>query len=341
MFDLLEIWNSGNLEFGFPQAFWLAPLPLLILLLPPLKFRTEALYAPYFRDVLAIKKVKPSKGVRISRRNLMQIILMIIVWGLLITAFASPQLVGEPEKKVKTARNFLIAADISLSMDTRDWISASGKRTTRWDAVKEVMDEFVEKREGDRIGLVFFATQAYLQAPFTTDLETIRGLLDDSEVGMAGAKTAIGNAIGKGVELFQADSIEKRVLLLLTDGQDSGSELKPVQAARLAAADSITIYTLGIGSTSAGVYELDERTLTEIADAANGKYFRAQDREQLLQVYDELEKLEPIEFEDESYIPKRLLFYYPLLVALGITLVYFLIASLWQFGKWALMSLSH
>ena len=328
MFGLEGILSGSQLEFGIPWALWLLPLPLAVLLLPAMKHRTEALFVPFFSDLLAIKKEKPSRGVKIARRQWYQVILMWLVWICLITSLASPQLVGEPEKQIKTARNLLLNVDLSLSMDSRDWISADGELTTRWDAVKEVMNEFIQMREGDRMGLVLFASQAYLQAPFTSDLQVVRSLLDESEIGLAGAKTVIGNAIGKGIELFESDSVKERVMILVTDGADSGSDLSPLQAARMAALDSITIYTIGIGSTSSGAYELDESTLTAIAGATGGQYFRASDREGLLEIYNLLDELEPIEFEDTDFIPRRLLFYYPLMAAFGLVLLFHLVSGL-------------
>ncbi|PQB06069.1 hypothetical protein BST85_12240 [Aureitalea marina] len=313
--------------------FWLLLLPLIVILLPPLKYRTESLYAPYFDRLAKIKGEKPSEGVQIARRNAVAQLFLFIIWGLLILAASSPQLVGEPEKQIKTARNFLINVDISLSMETTDWVNKEGNRVTRWQAVKEVMNEFIERRQGDRMGLILFGTQAYLQSPFTDDLQVIEALLNESEVGMAGAKTAIGNSIGKSVELFEQDSIQKKVMVLITDGADSGSELNPIQAARLAAVDSIKIYTIGIGTTGPQTYELDEYTLTEIAKASGGQYFQASDRERLEAVYGELDDLEPIEYENNDYIPKRLLFYYPLMGALVLALGYQVIFGLLSTGK--------
>ena len=331
--ELMEIWQSGHLEFEYPWMFWAILLPLVIMLLPPLKFRSEALFVPYLDDVLNIKKEKPSKGVQIAKRGPVATAFLYIVWFCLVTAAASPQLVGEPEKQIKSARNFLINVDISLSMDTRDWQNKEGVTVTRWEAVKEVMDEFISRREGDRMGLILFGSQAYLQTPFTDDLEVVEALLNDSEVGMAGAKTAIGNSIGKSVELFEQDSIQKKVMVLVTDGADSGSELNPIQAARLAAIDSITIYTIGIGTTRQQAYELDEYTLGEIAKASGGQYFQASDRLRLEEVYAELDQLEPIEYENNDFIPKRLLFYYPLMLAIILGIGYNLIAGLIATGK--------
>lgn len=331
--ELKDIWESGHLEFEYPWMFWILLVPFIVLLIPPLKYRAESLYVPYFASLLKIKKESPSEGVQISKRGPFPIAILYITFLLLTTAAASPQLVGEPEKQIKTARNFLINVDISLSMETRDWENKDGDRVTRWDAVKEVMDEFIKRRQGDRMGLILFGSQAYMQTPFTDDLEVVESLLKDSEVGMAGAKTAIGNSIGKSVELFEQDSIQKKVMVLVTDGADSGSELKPIQAARLAATDSITIYTIGIGSTKKQAYELDEYTLEEIAKASGGQYFRASDRLRLEEVYAELDQLEPIEYENNDFIPKRLLFYYPLMIAVILVLGYHLIAGLVATGK--------
>ncbi|WP_276388634.1 vWA domain-containing protein [Eudoraea chungangensis] len=326
--ELKEIWTSGHLEFEYPWMLWLILAPILILALKPLRYRAESLFAPFFDEIIRLKQEKPTKGVQIAKRNPIALVLLLLVWISLVCAAASPQLIGEPEKQIKTARNFLINVDISLSMETRDWVNQKGVKTTRWEAVKEVMAEFISRRKGDRMGLILFGSQAYLQTPFTDDLEVVESLLKESEVGMAGAKTAIGNSIGKAVELFEQDSIQKKVMVLITDGADSGSELKPIQAARLAAADSIVIYTIGIGTTEAQIYELDEYTLTEIAKATTGQYFKASDRERLEQVYDELDQLEPIEYENKDYIPKRLLFYYPLIVAFIAALGYHLIMGI-------------
>lgn len=326
--EIKNILNSGQLEIEHPWMFWLLLLPLIVFVLPPIKYRSEALYVPYFKDLINLKNEEPTKGVQITRRGPIAIVLMIIIWSLLVLAASSPVLVGEPEKQIKSGRNFLINVDISLSMETKDWVNNQGKKVSRWEAVKEVMDEFITRRKGDRIGLILFGAQAYLQTPFTDDLEVVRALLKESEVGMAGAKTAIGNSIGKSVELFEADSIQKKVIVLVTDGADSGSELRPIQAARLAAVDSIVIYTIGIGTTNPQLYELDEYTLNEIADVTNGKYFRASDRERLEETYKILDELEPIEYENNDFIPKRLLFYYPLLLAALLSIGFHLIAGI-------------
>jgi Ca-activated chloride channel family protein len=230
---------------------------------------------------------------------------------------ASPELVGMPEKKIKTSRNFLILADLSFSMAINDWY-IDKKRVTRWEAVKNIMQDFIVKRESDKMGLIFFGSNAYIQAPFTTDLKTVKSMLDEADVGMAGQMTNIGKAIVKGMDMFERDTIQNKVILLLTDGVDSGTDVLPLDAANMAKKDSTIIYTVGIGDPGDSSSDLDERTLTEIAELTNGKYFRAKDAEALENIYAVLEKLEPVEYEEESYTPKTLLYYYPL----GAALVY-------------------
>jgi Ca-activated chloride channel family protein len=309
-------------EFAYIWVFWLAPLPLLIIfLLPAVTKRRNALAAPFFDRLVKASGQKPSKGVSIARRRIPAFIVLILVWLFVLAALASPQLVGEPEQKIKTARSMMLAVDISGSMTTSDW-KIDDKRVSRWEAVKSVMDEFIQRRQGDRLGLLFFGTQAYLQTPFTLDLEMVNQMLNEVEVGMAGQKTALGNAIGRSIELFEADSVDKKVLILITDGVDSGSEINPVQGARTAALDSIVIYTIGMGDPNAGLFDLDEKTLKLIASETGGKYFRAIDRKELEKVYGTIDQLEPIEYEDESYRPVELLYFWPLSAALALAVIY-------------------
>lgn len=283
--------------------------------------------APFFQRVVDITGQKPRTGVRIARRRFLQYLSLFLIWLTGLVALSSPQIVGEPEKKIKTARSLMIAADISASMSTRDW-EIQGEKTTRWEAVKSVMDEFIQRRQGDRLGLIFFGSQAYLQVPFTTDLDMVSGMLKETEVGMAGQRTAIGNAIGRSIRLFQADSVNKKVLILLTDGVDSGSEINPVQAARTAALDSIVIYTIGIGNPGAGLFQVDERTMKQIAQETGGEYFLALNHDELDRAYKTIDRMEPIEFEDESYRPVRLLFYWPLAVGFALAILHQLIAGI-------------
>jgi Ca-activated chloride channel family protein len=245
--------------------------------------------------------------------------MLLAIWVLLIAALSGPQLVGKPEMKVKTARNFLITADISFSMAEKDW-SIDGEKARRWDAVKNLMHDFIKERKGDRMGLVFFATNSYVQAPFTPDLVTVDKLLEEADVGMAGQMTHIGKAISKGIDMFKEDTIKTKVMLLLTDGVDAGTDILPLDGAEMARQDTVVIYTIGLGEPGTQGTDLDEKTLQQIAEATNGKYFRAKDADALKQVYEEVNKLEPIEFEEEEHRPVTMLYMYPLGVALLLAL---------------------
>ncbi|MFV0265834.1 MAG: VWA domain-containing protein, partial [Draconibacterium sp.] len=198
-----------------------------------------------------------------------------------------------------------------------------GTTVRRGDGVKRVMHELKKKREGDRMGLNFFGSNAYIQAPFTPDLPVVDQLLEEADVGMAGQMTNIGKAIAKGLGMFENDTIKTKVMLLLTDGIDAGTDISPYDAADLARKDSIKIYTIGIGNPGDAGSDLDETTLKEIATMTDGQYFRAQDQQQLEQIYTEVDKLEPIEWEEEQNRPVTLLYKYPLMAGLGILLLLF------------------
>lgn len=310
-----------NFEFGYQWVLWLAPLPILLYwLMPAFRTKSASLRVPSFEKTQEFTGNKPRGAALVKKRGIFTWIVLFLIWCLLLLTLASPQLVAKPEMKVKTSRNFLIVADISFSMAQTDWV-IDGKKASRWEAIKHVMHDFIQKREGDRMGLIFFGSNAYVQAPFTSDLETVDLLLEEADIGMAGQMTNIGKAIVKGVEMFKQDTIDTKVMLLLTDGVDGGSEILPLDAADIAKKDTINIYTLGIGDPSSSNSDLDEETLKNISEVTDAKYFRAIDSEQLASVYTELDSLEPIEFEEEEYKPKTVLYFYPLGVALGISIL--------------------
>ena len=319
-----------NFEIAHKWIFLLLPLPLLVyFLLPPLRIRSSSLRVPSLKKAEEISGSRSRTSAEISKKNGLTWIVLTLIWILLLSSLSSPQLVGEPELKVKTSRNFLIVADISFSMAKADW-TLDGKKSTRWEAVKSVMHEFIQRREGDRMGLIFFGSNAYIQAPFTSDLATVDILLDEADVGMAGQMTNIGKAIVKGIEMFEQDTIETKVMLVLTDGVDSGTEILPLDAADLARNDSIHVYTLGIGDPDNSSSDLDEDTLKEIAEMTDASYFRAIDTEALEGIYEELDQLEPIEYEEESFVPATLLYHYPLAAAIVLGVGFNLLMSIHQ-----------
>lgn len=235
-----------NFQFAYPFVAFLALLPFLIYwMLPAIKSKSSSLLFPYFESATKVSKQKPKKASSIKKRNWITSILMYIIWLLLLVSIASPEIVGIPEKKIKTTRNFLIIADLSFSMAQKDW-QIDNQPVTRWEAVKSIMQEFILKRESDRMGLVFFGSNAYIQAPFTNDLETVSTMLDEADVGMAGQMTNIGKALVKGMDLFERDSIQQKVILLLTDGVDSGTDILPLDAAKMVKDEETVIYTISL-----------------------------------------------------------------------------------------------
>ncbi len=320
-------------EFANTWVIWLAPLPFLVFwLMPPLRRRSETILAPFIDQAAEATGEKKRKGAWISRRNALQWIFLTLIWVCLLLSLARPQLVGQPDMKVKTARSFMVVADISFSMAAKDWV-VDGNRLSRWEAIKDVMEEFLERRQGDRLALVFFGTNAYLQTPFTTDLDVVKWFLGETDVGMAGQMTSIGKAIGFGIRLFEQDTLEQKVMLLLTDGSDGGKGISPQDASLMAKKDSIKIYTLGIGDPEAPGSDLDEAALMNISEITGGRYFRAIDQEDLEQAYATLEDLEPMEFEEEEYKPVTALYFYPLLAGIGLGFLLLLIRGIMAWSK--------
>lgn len=308
-------------EFANIWVVWFFPLPLLAFwVLPPVRRRSDVAGVPFLERAASASGQKLRKGAWISRRTILQWIFLTFSWLSLLLAVARPQMVGQPEIKVKTARSFVVAADISFSMANRDWVVGS-ERFTRWEAVKQLLSEFISQREGDRLALIFFGTNAYLQTPFTTDLDVVEWFLEETDVGMAGQMTSIGKAIGFGIRLFEEDTLDQKVMLLLTDGKDGGKGITPSDAAYMAKGDSIKIYTLGIGDPDAPGSDLDEATLKNISEITGGRYFRAMDVDELAEAYATLQELEPMEFEEEDYKPVTSLYYYPLVVSILLALL--------------------
>jgi Ca-activated chloride channel family protein len=252
-------------------------------------------------------------------------------------AGSQPKWVGDAITLPSSGRDLLLAVDISGSMGTED-MSLNGKMVTRLAAVKAVVGEFVERRRGDRLGLILFGSQAYLQAPLTFDRNTINTLLTETPLGIAGGKTAIGDAIGLSVKRLLDRPAANRVLILLTDGVNNVGEVSPIQAAKLAAQEGITIYTIGFGADEMAVSgllfnrtvnpsaELDTETLTEIASLTGGLYQRARSTQELANIYLALDELEPIEVDQETYRPEKSLFFWPLGSALVLSLF---VAGFW------------
>ena len=312
----------------WPWLLLLAPVPWLVRrLLPPASHTPAgAVRVPFFDEVRSLQRpVAQLTGVR-SVENW----LMWLAWLALVLAAAKPHYVADSVQTTVSGRDVVLAIDISGSMERPDF-TVDGQKASRLGVVKYVASEFVERREGDRLGLVLFGARAYLQTPLTFDRETVVAMLNEAEIGLAGKQTAIGDAIGLSLKRMRAAEQQDRVLILLTDGANTTGAMAPARAAQLAAHDGLRIYTIGIGAdqvlnTVFGTVELrasadlDEPTLTEIAEITGGRYFRAANTEQLRDIYHELDRLEPIEFDDQRFRPTRSLYYWPLALALALTM---------------------
>jgi Ca-activated chloride channel family protein len=224
------------LLFEYHWVFVILPLPLLVwLIAKPFREHQQALRIPFFEEVAQAAGLKPSRGAVVMKRSFVQWGLAVLIWVLVVAALARPEWVEDPIEKIQSARDIMLALDLSQSMEARDFVDSTGQRINRLEAVKQVVDDFIKRREGDRIGLIVYGAGAYPQAPFTLDHESVRILLDETQVGMAGPRTVIGDAIGLSIKLFEASEVEDRVLILLTDGNDTGSTMPPEKAADIAA----------------------------------------------------------------------------------------------------------
>lgn len=299
-------------EFDQPLALLLLPLPLLVhCLVPAYKERVSSVRFPFFRELASAAGQDPTPGSVVIARSLFQYMVPILVWVLLVCSLAQPVQVGEPIVRENAARDVMLAIDISGSMDQVDFPAADGERMQRLDAIKKVVGSFIEERDGDRVALIVFGSKAYVQAPFTEDLVSVRALLDQTEVGMAGPHTVIGDAIGLAIKTFQASKIDERLLILLSDGSDTGSRMAPRNAASIAADNGIDIVTIGVGDPEgSGEQRLDEQSLRDIAGSAGGDYFFASDETALSEIYARINDLAPREVETTSYRPREPLAHY-------------------------------
>jgi Ca-activated chloride channel family protein len=270
------------------------------------------------------------------------------VWVLTVVAAARPQFVGEPVALPMTGRDLLLSVDLSGSMEEQDF-QLNGEWVDRLTALKAVATDFIERRVGDRIGLILFGREAYLQVPLTFDRKTVSALLSEVVIGLAGKETAIGDSIGLAIRTLEDAGVEegRRVVLLLTDGANTAGAVDPRKAAELAAQRKVVIYTIGIGADSLTVRslfglreinpsaDLDEEALTAIAQMTGGRYFRARDTAEFAKIYDILDELEPAESDERGFRPVTELFYWPLSAAVVLALAAALAALAASRWRWA------
>jgi Ca-activated chloride channel family protein len=287
--------------------------PVLRLLVPPYRESRQAIRVPWFQRMATLLQQQPSDGTVISDAKKSELLFLWVLWALIVLALARPQFIEPPVSRVLPTRDLMLLVDLSGSMETQDFTNSRGKKVDRLTAVKEVLDDFLTRREGDRVGLIVFGNAAFVQVPFTQDLEATRQLLEETAVRMAGPRTAFGDAIGLGITLFERSEVENRVMIALTDGNDTGSKVPPPQAAKIARDNDIVIHVVGVGDpTATGEEKLDEEALTAVAATTGGRYFHAEDRDQLEEIYSELDRIDTREVETETYRPRIDLFHWPL-----------------------------
>ncbi|AHX14585.1 membrane protein [Dyella jiangningensis] len=310
-----------------PWLLLVLPLPLLVWwLLPPYGERTRAIRVPFFDELARITGQTPSRGAVILRGNGLRRILAPLCWALAVLALASPQWLEPPVERTESARDLLLAIDLSGSMATPDFVDDRAERIDRLTAVKGVVDDFIRRRSTDRIGLIVFGTNAFPQTSLTLDHVAVRDLLQELRVGMAGPQTAIGDAIGMAVKMTERSQQRERVLILLTDGNDTASRLPAEKAAAIAREHHIVIHTIGIGDPKAvGENRVDLDALKRIAAATGGRSYRGENRQQLADIYALLDRITPSKVKHSVYRPKVKLYYVPLGVALLAMLAYHLL----------------
>ncbi len=312
----------------WPWIFLLLPAPLLVrFLLPARSTPSTALRAPFLP---LLRQLAARQDIQVIGQW-HRVLMLSLVWILLLAAVARPLWIGDARPLPREGRDLMLVVDISPSMAERDMALGNGY-TTRIEVVKSVIGEFIAKRSQDRIGLILFGEQAYLQTPLTFDHRTVLTHLNESQLGFAGNATAIGDALGLGIKRLLDRPAESRVVILLTDGaNNAGSD--PREAALVSAEADIRIHTVAIAGEPREITDifglrrtlnpsadLDEETLIFIAETTGGRYFRAHNPRELDQIYDEIDRLEPAP-EAISFRPQRSLFHWPLGAALLISLL--------------------
>jgi len=318
------------LIFAHPWLFILLPLPWLVRkLLPGHHELKAAVRVPFMQRLSRLAGLQPGGDVAVAGRRTSQWLVLSLAWLLVVAAIARPQWLGEPIIKELPMRDLLVAVDLSGSMEAQDFTDTDGNVVDRLTAVKQVLDAFFARRDGDRAGLILFGSAAFVQVPFTADLDVVRELLEEAQIRMLGPRTMLGDAMGLAINLFERSEVDERVLIVLTDGNDTGSLVPPERAAEIARDNGVVVHTIAIGDPQAvGEQALDEKTLENIARLTGGGYFHANDRDELEAIYDHLDEINPRQVETQSYRPLTDLYHWPLAATILLTLLYMLLLEI-------------
>jgi Ca-activated chloride channel family protein len=319
-------------EFIYLWVFLLIPLPLIV------RYLLKAKQQNYTQVWIPLASGLSEQQTLTAQVNAKSVIPW-LAWLFLLTALAKPIWFADPIRLQQQSRDMIISLDLSGSMQEVD-MPLNGQTVDRLTLVKNLLKTFIDERQGDRLGLILFADHAYLQTPLTFDLKTIQQMVDESEIGLAGQKTAIGESIALAIKRFVENKNDQRVLILISDGANNSGSIEPLQATKQAIKNNITIYTIGIGAEQMikrGLFgnqrvnpsaDLDEQALTEIAIITGGKYFRARNQQELEKIYQTINQLEPIDSDFLQFRPEKNLFYWPLAAAFMILSLYSLYLKL-------------
>ncbi|WP_341706674.1 VWA domain-containing protein [Halopseudomonas sp.] len=306
-----------------PWLLLLLPLPwLLQRWLPGTRQRQDALRLPFFHQLAGPLGLTPANAAG-SSASWLATLLEALAWCLLVVALVAPSRLEPPLVKQQPLRDLLLAVDASLSMANTD----TGDERTRLQAVQQVVDDFIQRRASDRLGLLVFGDQPYTQTTFTQDHATLRQLLAELQPGIAGPRTALGDSIGLGIRLFQQSQSPERVMILLSDGSDTSSRKLPDDAALVAQQQGIVIHTIGFGDPNAeGEQRLDAEQLQRIADSTGGRYLHASNQIELAAAFDALDQLTPQLQQRLAFQPRTPLYHYPLAAMIGLLLIRLLLS---------------
>ncbi|MCL1058913.1 VWA domain-containing protein [Shewanella gelidimarina] len=295
-----------NISLEYPWMLALVALPVFVFRIFPVYLQPAAsIYLPFFARLVAATGQAPTSGSQVKQRKRIQAVALLLSWLLTIICLARPVLLGEPVITQKTGRDLMVAVDLSQSMEQEDYQLNEQGKVSRLVALKSLLNTFSKQRNGDRLGLIVFGSGAYLQVPFTEDITLWQTLLQQMDTQMAGPATAIGDAIGLSIRAFDGSNTTQRILLLVTDGSDTSSRLDPVDAARVAAAEGIAVFTLGMGSIDTeGEDKVDFNTLNKIAKITKGHAFEGNSTDAIEQVLRQVNEIAPAKYQQQSYLPK-------------------------------------
>ncbi len=311
-------------ELVWPWLLAFMPLPFVVWkLVPKSEARTASLRIPFYKAVTD----EALTGSMISKTALA---LAAAAWLFLVVACARPVWIEQTVKIPVTGRDLLIAMDLSGSMETADF---ANNRVTRFDAVRQIAGDFIERRVGDRVGLIVFGSQPYLYAPLTFDVKTVVEFLNGSRIGFAGKRTAIGDTIALASKVLRERSADNRILILMTDGENSAGTLTPSQSLQIAVEFGVRIFVIGIGPDhTLGSSDRSVNVLPHIAETTGGRYFHAANSKSLEEIYRQIDAFEPIEADERSFTKMQELYPWSLATSMLLFLLLVLHVVMPAFG---------